>query len=410
MKTGEQINPSEQAVLRLLNAALHKDIETSVPDNIDWREVGAIGRKHAILPLVLQGAVIVRDTCPIPDETLQEWKRFAVTVVMHNERSMQAQENIVSMLKTAGIPSVVLKGASVAASYPNPELRILGDIDLLVSEERSAEALDLLVANGYNRHEFNHPFHIGLDKAGIYLELHYAVTQFPDSAIGQEVKLLLNNAVDRATTARIGRYSFPVLSEVDQALSLLLHMERHLVNIGIGLRQLCDWCVFIGSLRADALKERVLPAIAECRLMQFAKTLTNVCVRYLGLDEMEQQWCLDIEEETARDLMLDILASGNIVSGEVEHNTGSRIVSGEQDGKKVALGISVLRSLTVSAKQQFRICRAVPLVIPFFWLYLPVRYYVRMKKGIRPKQDVRKIAKHAMRRKNLYQKMRLFKV
>lgn len=408
-KLSGKIKLSEIAVLNILHTALYGNINNKLEKCVDWSEIDDIARKHVVLPLLLQGAVASPHSWNPPDDVKKAWKGYVIRSILHNEASMHAQAEVISILEASNIHCAVLKGSSIAVRYPRPEMRMLGDIDLLVREEQREDALAVLTNNGYHRHEMDHAFHISLIKGGTYLELHYAVTQFPDTPVGHLIQKRLLTAIDRITTANIDQYTFPVLSEVDQAIALLLHMERHMVNIGIGLRQLCDWCMFIDTVSNETLYKHILPAIEECRLMQFAKMLTRVCERYLGLSGEKHKWCLSIDGAIADELLIDILASGNIKCGEEEHTTSSRIVMGEKDYRKKPLYVLVLRSLTSSAKQQYEICNKLPIIIPVFWLYIPIRYFIRALKGDRPKQSIIKIAKHTVRRKKLFQCLELFK-
>jgi hypothetical protein len=401
---------SEGIILSMLTMALHADNAEEITGTIDWQTINDIARKHAIIPLILHTAITFAADRRPPDDMMKGWKSYTINAVVQNERSMLAQAEVVSALQAASIPCAILKGASVATLYPRPEMRVLGDIDILVREDHCAEAVKLIENDGYRKHESDHAFHIGFDKAGTYLELHYAVTQFPDSAIGRQIKVRLHDAVNRVKTASIDQYTFPVLAESDQALSLLLHMERHMVDGGIGLRQLCDWCVFIDSLKPELLQNEVIPAIRECQLFQFASTLTRICVAYLGLDGSKHQWCMHVSNKTANELLEDILDSGNIISRNLERAASSTFIKGEESSdSKQSMFSSAVKNLTLSAKKQFPICNKLPVLLPVFWVYIPVRYLYRSMKGTRPKQSVRKIAGYAMKRKRLYRKLELFK-
>lgn len=52
-------------------------------------------------------------------------------------------------LEAVGIPTMMLKGVDVQAFYDDPSLRPMGDVDLLVPEERGLDAFDQLLADGW---------------------------------------------------------------------------------------------------------------------------------------------------------------------------------------------------------------------------------------------------------------------
>lgn len=176
------------------------------------------------------------------------------------------------------------------------------------------------------------------------------------------------------------------------------------------LRQLCDWCVFIDSLSADNLHDKVAPAVRECKLYSFMRVLTSICVRYLGLDGKKFSWCSDVSKKTADALLQDILDNGNIMQGDLERSASTTFVKGEESSPgQQSLARSAIKNLSVSAKRQFPVCNKFPILLPAFWFYIPVRYLYRSAKGTRPKQSIGKIAKYAVKRKKLYRKLKLFK-
>jgi len=76
---------------------------------------------------------------------------------------------------------------------------------------------------------------------------------------------------------------FPVLQPAYHAFYLLLHMLQHFLRAGFGLKLLCDWVVFWEKGYGSGVEERFFSMAEECRVMGFARLVTAVCVKYLGL-------------------------------------------------------------------------------------------------------------------------------
>lgn len=397
-------------ILSLISVALHT-AQAGKPIAIsDWKAIDILAKKHAVIPLIYHAVMLLPIKNRPPMELLTEWKKYTISSVMRNELLVHAQTNVVKLLQNDGVQCAILKGSSVAILYPKLEMRALGDIDILVSKDQCQQAVEVLVSDGYHKHETDHPFHIGFDKSGVYLELHYDLTEYSDTPIGEYIKDRLSNALSRIEEVNVDNSVLPVLSEPDQAIALLLHMERHMVSGGIGLRQLCDWCVFIDSLSQECLVNDVLPTIRECQLYQFASVLTRICVDYLGLDELKHQWCMYIPKRTADALLDDIMDSGNIMSHGLERTSSSMLVKGEESTEgHSSMFTSAAKNLTQSARKQFPICNKLPVLLPIYWVYIPVRYLYRAMKGTRPKQSINRIVGYALKRKRLYRKLELFK-
>lgn len=105
-----------------------------------------------------------------------------LTARVISSKTRDGIRQICRILQREGIRAVLLKGADVAHRfYPKPHWRVLGDVDLLVSPERTQEAVDLLKSHGFinpttdpdsrwDRHHHAVPLHHpGLK---IWVELH----------------------------------------------------------------------------------------------------------------------------------------------------------------------------------------------------------------------------------------------
>ncbi len=72
-----------------------------------------------------------------------------------NERLKKQIIEISKILNEVGIEPILIKGAAnlMAGLYPDPAMRVLGDLDILTLEEESLKALDALYKAGYKRSE-----------------------------------------------------------------------------------------------------------------------------------------------------------------------------------------------------------------------------------------------------------------
>lgn len=158
------------------------------------------------------------------------------------------QNHILEAFHTAGIGTAILKGSSVAALYPNPELRALGDIDILISEQDAQRAEAILRTEGYVFQE-KHDFHVSYFGNGVAVELHQSVSRFPATKQGAYVHEMMRKAIQYIHAESMYETTFSVLDLQYQMVALLAHMERHMIDSSIGFRQLCDWAVTVHHFR-----------------------------------------------------------------------------------------------------------------------------------------------------------------
>lgn len=113
----------------------------------EWAVLDRIAAQHRLQPLLHH---CNRDRPGIPLAIARNWQ------AAHREYALRAMvqqaelTETVALLDRAGIPSVALKGAWLAAhAYPAAALRPMRDIDLLVPATAVRQAYDLLLAAGH---------------------------------------------------------------------------------------------------------------------------------------------------------------------------------------------------------------------------------------------------------------------
>lgn len=402
----KHLTPEQQAILLLLRQSLW-GAPCGVPSGVNWETADRIAKEQAVISYAYDGAMTMK--AEIPPEILQKWKNTLFRGVAKNERLLKAQDELVAKFAQAEIPAVILKGSSVARYYPQPDLRILGDTDILVKKADVERAREILEQIGYVFHEADHEFHMGFTRPGSYVELHYNVTYFPDSAGGRITAAEIEGFLEDIHQGSVGNHHFPVLSERNQGLSLLLHMIRHMFEGGIGLRQLSDWAVYVANADAVRFAETTVPMLERCGLLQYAKVATRACVLYLGLPERDLSWCEGVEEEMCRAFLTEVFCGGNMGTADKE-SAGSWFTDEKAMGNAYSSLEAIFARLTRLSYQNYPITRKCKILLPFFWVFLPIRYWVRSLLGLRPKKSVTGVVGAAKRRRQLYDMLKMYEV
>lgn len=408
-----KFNKNEYFILNILKRALFcPTLSICYPKQVNWLSVFNEAKQHTVLPIVLQELSEKPELFDIDTKLLERWKNAVTYQISINYKLMHNQNEAIALFEKAGLSYAVLKGTSVSVCYPNPELRVLGDIDILFKPRECMRAVELLCANGYSAQALNLTIHEVVERSGVRIEPHYMVAEIPDTPAGKVVSSFLENATDAAVTEEIPPYSFKVLSTPHQAVALLLHMERHMLHDGIGLRQLCDWAVFVNKKTDnDYWEKHIQPVLRQCGLLRFAQSLTKICVLYLGLKQDKCTWCVETEKKICDELMESILRSGNMGRKEEDSVTVKKLsgVSGKDGSGSTITGNFAIK-MNAMAKRDFPVCERAPLFLPFIWLYIPVRHLFRVLTGKRKKQFGIKTFNNAKKQRRLYEDLGLYKI
>lgn len=400
------MNDVQEKLLKILSDVLWK--KTSGPEysEQEWEDILSTAEDQGVLFLVLQGCTSIRrQLSPV---CWLKWRSKLISTMINNESLMETQSKVITLMQNADIPCVVLKGTSISVCYYDPAVRALGDIDMLIPSQFIEQASGVLASLGFHapKDSFEHPYHIDFYKNGVVIELHYAVSTFPDSHAGRLAKQCLESWQEQTQQKHIGSHTFECLSNSQQALSLLIHMERHMTTGCIGLRQLCDWTVFLTSITPEYFADRILPELKLCGLAEFAAVLTQTAIRYLGLNPVYAISFLSVRERYVQAMIEEIFRAGSIHNKNNVEDSSSFFVDESGTKSSMRVFISKMNSL---ARRKFPITKKLPFLLPLFWFYIPLRYWIRSLMGKRRRKSLLRTIAITKQRKRLYRELNLFK-
>ncbi|MBN1967603.1 MAG: nucleotidyltransferase family protein [Anaerolineae bacterium] len=120
-----------------------------IPDS-RWSQIVECAIQNGLGPMLLwtlKQADYSIQHIPALRPLVESAHQSAMTVALQE----RAQHDVNAALNAAGIPALWLKGAALARSvYPEPALRPMGDLDVLVPYDRREEALAVVQAQGFD--------------------------------------------------------------------------------------------------------------------------------------------------------------------------------------------------------------------------------------------------------------------
>lgn len=211
---------------------------------LDWEATASLARRHGVSPLLfwrLQEAK-VRSGVEVPADIEAALQEDLYTAAAHGLVAERQLAEVSKALDAAEVVSIVVKGAAVAAYYPDPALRRFGDLDLWLRQEDLPRAEQALLGLGYAYikpkawwlRQFQHLPPLERASGGVHVELHWRLDSEQEGG-----RLPLVELWARAVPWSLGDQSALRLEPVDT----VLHLCRHAVvqhRARLGLRPLCD--------------------------------------------------------------------------------------------------------------------------------------------------------------------------
>ena len=270
----------------LLRSGLWNEVPERAPfaGGVDWEALYRLAFAQTVVPLVTDGVNrLPQEFLPAEPERLDPFLGDMMATAKRNRQLDAFIPKLFSALQ--GIPTVLIKGQSLAQDYPDPERRQPGDIDLLLLPESYEAAKAVLLPKATKvLEEEKAIWHQGMRFHSIEVEIHGSISTLMSRELDRKLAALLEEQFDGRAfpTVPIGGADVPVPEADFNAIYIFVHFLHHYWAGGVGLRQFVDWMTFVSVHKRD-----IHPVILEKRLQDLGlldvwKTFTGFAQEYLG--------------------------------------------------------------------------------------------------------------------------------
>lgn len=393
---------TQKTVLNLLSSAMFQKPFNADKDD-DWKAVFDECRAQSVTSLAF--SALPKDK--VPGDVFKKWKEQVNSGLAANSRICYAHTMLHNLLTKAGITYVILKGCASAEYYPEPLLRTMGDVDFYVRENDKKTVHDFLIKNGFVFNDHHHEIERAYEKNGVILELHWGITGVPGGKTGALIQQYFKDIFEKASLKQfdLARYNSP--SPFHHGLIMLLHVARHMITGGIGLRHFCDWAIFVDKV-GDDFVPMFEDKLKQVGLWRFAQIMTQFCTVFLGLKR--QNWEGKIDKKLLNDLKNDVFAGGNFGHKDLKRADEAKFITSRKKG-----GVnndSNIKQAVLSAneivRRHWKFADKVPVIYPVGWAFFGGRYAIRAIIGKREMVNVSELVENAEKRKDIYIKLKIF--
>ena len=323
---------------------------------------GQAAPPHRNIQLPLMSKII--QVIPEKNESLKiKWKEVVYSNIYSFSHLKKTQEQVLGVLQFHEIPVVVLKGTSAAKYYPKPQLRTMGDIDLLVKPNDYKFAAECLLNAGCIEKTTDAELGFGRHRSFLYndtiIELHVFFSFLSDKEKSDTLDKLLYDAICDNQN----------LPDDENGLVLLAHIGRHL-EYGLGLRQIIDWMMFVRAYLDDEKWGSSFQYKAQITgLESLAIIVTKMCQIYLGLPTENITWCKNADEAVCNGLMQYVMECGNFGRSRELLESGSISKT-----PSIIHPIQLFKHIQSHGEKNWKALKRHPWLKPFAWVYQSCRY------------------------------------
>lgn len=301
----------------LLQVALgRRDALSSVPSERVWSVMFQEAQRQAVTGIVLAGAdwLMVHETrflANMPFHLKMEWIGQTEQIKQQNEKVNGVLKVLASLLNENSVRYAVVKGQTVGSYYPEPLYRQAGDIDFYVEAEDFERTMRLIEQKWgvtYEKTEGHH--HVEFEYKEVPLEQHHKLIKLYDKKKEEYWDELMRDAFSEQ---EIGGVKVPTLSPTLHSLYIFLHLYHHLLELGVGLRQFCDWAVILHSCKKEVDHETIRKHLKVLGMEKAYRACGAILVEQLGLPADEFTYELnDLDRKYGRKVMDVVEYRGNM--------------------------------------------------------------------------------------------------
>ena len=217
-----------------------------IPDSLkeaDWKEIYAIAKKQCLVGVLFDGIKkLPAEHVGMKKELLLQWMAESQMLEKANVRLNDAAIQVSEWFRKKGFRTCILKGQGNALMYPNPYSRTPGDIDIWVE---GGDKRVISFVRSISPHEKACYHHIEFPSyKGVEVEVHYRPSFLLCFWHNRKLQKYYERVKEEQFSHRVmlgeqGEIAIPTVEF--NLIFQLTHIYAHLMNEGIGLRQLVDY-------------------------------------------------------------------------------------------------------------------------------------------------------------------------
>ncbi|MBO7418282.1 MAG: nucleotidyltransferase family protein [Bacteroidaceae bacterium] len=309
-------NVVEQAFWELLKAGLWERqpmMEAKLSEE-QWAEVIKHAKQQTLIGVLFDGMLKLPFELHPNEETRMKWFWIVNKIERANRLQNHVLVEFVMKLREKDVRALLLKGQSYAALYPNPLHRQCGDIDLYIGQKNYPKVCEWVKKCGMigskNVKNFHHQ---EIKWQGVNMDLHRVTIAFSTPSgykrlIRWSEQMLANS--QSFFTPSTEKEEIPIPEVSFNVFFVFIHLLKHFLYEGVGLRQLCDWARMLHVYHDKIDQEELKLNLKHYGLTHAWQVFGFLLVQQIGLPQNEFPFYKNTQKKSAKILRV-ILQRGN---------------------------------------------------------------------------------------------------
>ncbi len=366
----KQDKPEGSYLIALLSAVLHNKIPPPLPPELDLERLYKLAAWHSVANMACYGLNRL-EPMPAPD-IMKQFREARNKCLAREARQELEVKLILSSLEEKQINHMPIKGYIIKNLYPQPDMRMMADVDILVEVDQLEKAGEAMLSLGYTAEHTGGNHDVYYKRPVMNIELHRALITESNS----KLYAYFGSGWDRTRPIAGSSYRYEMSNE-DFYIYMLAHMAKHYRGGGTGIRSVMDVWVYNRHYKDKLDWNYINAELEKAGLYSFARSV----------QELSEQW-LDgkAAKEINQDMGAFILANGTY--GTTRNAAMNKFIQGKKDDDsftlaKVKYALRILFPNRQHMTILFPILHKLPFLLPLFWALRGIRTVMFRRDNIR---------------------------
>lgn len=339
-------------IVTLLRSALKNEAGT-IPEGFDWEKARKVLYEHHLTAIAVRGAA--RCGVPRTEPALQKMKIQFCQDIAVSRLQMQQLSAVYEQFEKHGIQYMPIKGAVLKSMYPQPELRMMGDADIMIHQEQYPQIREALLSLGLQE-KLIRDHECTWCNGDFKLELHRRLIP----SYNKDYYSYYGDGWHLAQPNEQGSACY--MGAEDHFIYLLVHFAKHYRDGTISAKNLCDFWVW----------RRVYPDMNEAYLQEQLQKL-KLLDFYKNILDLLDVWFEGATPTEAVEILTHTAFQGGIYNVE-ESEIASYLLKRSVEGNSLSEGRGkwFLRKVfpaAIALHRRYPVLKKYPVLLPVIWVW-----------------------------------------
>jgi len=252
-------------------------------DEAQWEKIFDTAKRQAVLGLLYKSMMMLPDEKKPSPKIKVKIAVIAEKIEALNKKLTDCTLTLYKTFHDLGMQTCILKGQGLGMYYDDPSLRQCGDIDIWVGGNRK-DTLNLLKDRWKINDIFYHHVDVEVFKKSPEVEVHFTPTWMNNPFINRKLQNYFKSQQGLQLERMDDALGYPTPDTPFNLVFNMVHIYRHLLFEGVGLRQLVDYYYILMHSTAQQ-RQDAYRLICEFRMKRFASAVAYVLKDCFDIDD-----------------------------------------------------------------------------------------------------------------------------